>query len=143
MGNSLPASRAQSGGEIARRNKRSDFENLPSRNRLCVGERQNESLRPFRVRTRKAEAAVTKSPEDGPRHALLGLINPGLGRCNEATAEGKRAVELSPESKDAFDGPILAVSRARISVRCRDYPTALDLLERSLGIPAGITVAEL
>jgi serine/threonine-protein kinase len=91
----------------------------------------------------KAETAVNESPQDGPRHALLGLIDSALGRCDEAAAEGKRAVELLPESRDAFDGPILAVSRARISVRCRDYKTALDLLERSLSIPAGITVAEL
>jgi hypothetical protein len=67
----------------------------------------------------------------------------GLDRCDEAVAEGKRAVELLPESRDSFDGPILAVTRARISVHCRDYTTALDLIERSLGIPAGITVAEL
>lgn len=65
------------------------------------------------------------------------------GRCDEAAAEGKRAVELLPETADAFDGPILAVSRARIAVLCGDQPTALALLERSLQIPAGITVQEL
>ena len=97
----------------------------------------------FEIARTKAESAVNESPEDGPRHALLGLIDAGLDRCEEAIVEGKRAVELLPESRDAFDGPILAVTRARISVHCRDYTTALDLLERSLGIPAGITVAEL
>src|SRR3954462_11215825 len=56
----------------------------------------------------KAEAAVRESPEDGPRHALLGLIYAGLGRFDDAKAEAKRAVDLLPESKDAFDGPILA-----------------------------------
>jgi TolB-like protein/Tfp pilus assembly protein PilF len=91
----------------------------------------------------QAEAAVRESPEDGPRHALLGLIYAGLGRCQEAAAEGRRAVELLPETTDAFDGPILAVTRARIAVRCGDYPSALDLLEHSLTIPAGITAHEL
>jgi TolB-like protein/Flp pilus assembly protein TadD len=91
----------------------------------------------------QAEAAVRESPEDGPRHALLGLIYAGLGRCAEAIAEGKRAVESLPDTKDAFDGPILAITRARISVMCGDHATALALIERSLQIPAGITVNEL
>jgi TolB-like protein/Flp pilus assembly protein TadD len=91
----------------------------------------------------EAEVAVRESPEDGPRHAFLGLVYAGLGRCEEATAEGKRAAELLPETKDAFDGPILAVSRARVAVRCGDHASALGLLEHSLRIPAGITVPEL
>ena len=91
----------------------------------------------------KAEKAVQESPDDGPRHALLGLIYAGLGRCGEAVAEGKHAVELLPESKDAFDGPILVMSRARISMICRDFDTALALLDRSLQTPAGATAYEL
>jgi len=91
----------------------------------------------------KAENAVQESPEDGPRHALLGLIYAGLGRCEEAKAEAKRAVDLLPETKDAFDGPILVISRARIHMMCGDLDNALALLERSLQTPAGITIHEL
>ncbi|MGI8957501.1 MAG: TPR end-of-group domain-containing protein [Chthoniobacterales bacterium] len=71
------------------------------------------------------------------------MIYAGLGRCDEASAEGKCAVELLPESKDVFDGPILAVSRARIAVRRGDHASALSRLARSLQIKAGITLAEL
>jgi TolB-like protein/Flp pilus assembly protein TadD len=91
----------------------------------------------------KAESAVAESPEDGPRHALLGLIYAGLGRCEDALAEGKRAVELLPETKDAFDGPILVISRARIHLMCGDFDTALALLDRSLQTPSGVTIQEL
>lgn len=91
----------------------------------------------------KAESAVAESPEDGPRHALLGLIYAGLGRCEDALAEGKRAVELLPETKDAFDGPILVISRARINMMCGDFDTALALLDRSLQTPSGVTIQEL
>jgi len=91
----------------------------------------------------KAEKAVQESPDDGPRHALLGLIYAGLGRCDEAKAEAKRAVDLLPESKDAFDGPILAISRARIHMMCGDLDTAFALIERSLQTPSGITIPEL
>ncbi len=85
------------------------------------------------------EAKVQENPADAPRHALLGLIYAGLGRCEDAAVEGKRATELLPETKDAFDGPILTVTRARISVKCGDANTALGILEHSLEIPAGIT----
>ncbi|MEY2573318.1 MAG: hypothetical protein QOJ87_1531 [Verrucomicrobiota bacterium] len=97
----------------------------------------------FAAAQTKAEKAVQESPEDGPRHALLGLIYAGLGRCDEAKAEAKRAVDLLPESKDAFDGPILVMSRARIHMTCGDLDTAFALLEHSLQTPAGLTVHEL
>ena len=35
----------------------------------------------------------------------LALILAGFGQKEAAIAEGKRAVELLPESQDAFDGP--------------------------------------
>ncbi len=91
----------------------------------------------------KAEAAVQQSPEDAPRHVLLGLIYAGLGRCEDAKRTADRAAELLPESRDAFDGPLLAVSRARIYLMCGDREIALATLEQSLRTPAGITVSEL
>jgi tetratricopeptide (TPR) repeat protein len=91
----------------------------------------------------KAEKAVQESPEDGPRHALLGLVYAGLGRCQDAKDEAKRAVDLLPETKDAFDGPILVISRARIHMMCGDLDNALALLDRSLQTPSGVTIHEL
>jgi TolB-like protein/Tfp pilus assembly protein PilF len=91
----------------------------------------------------QAEAAVRENPGDAPRHVLLGLICAGLGRCEEALQLGDRAIELLPDRRDAFDGPLLAVSRARIHCMCGDHETALAALERSLQTPAGITLAEL
>ena len=57
--------------------------------------------------------------------------------------EAKRAVDLLPESRDAFDGPILVSSRARIHMMCGDLDTAFALLEHSLQTPSGVTVHEL
>jgi hypothetical protein len=74
---------------------------------------------------------------------LLGLIYAGLGLCDEAKAEAKRAVDLLPETKDAFDGPILVISRARIHMMCGDLDTAFALLDRSLQTPSGVTIHEL
>jgi TolB-like protein/Flp pilus assembly protein TadD len=97
----------------------------------------------YLIACEKAEKAVQETPEDGPRHALLGLIYAGLGRCEEAKAEAKRAVDLLPETKDAFDGPILAITRARIYMMCGDLDNAFALLDRSLQTPSGITTQEL
>lgn len=90
-----------------------------------------------------AERAVTDSPTDPSRHALLGLIYAGLGRNDEALREGNRAVEILPETKDAFGGPIFTVSLARIHTLVGNQDQAIALLERSLRTPNGITAAEL
>ena len=52
-------------------------------------------------------------------------------------------MELLPETKDAFDGPILVISRARVSLMCGDLDTALALLDRSLQTASGVTLPEL
>ena len=57
---------------------------------------------------------LREAPEDAARHAQHGLILAALGRKQEAIAEGKRAVELLPESQDAFDGPKITASLAQI-----------------------------
>lgn len=77
------------------------------------------------------------------RHALLGLIYAGLGRCAEPTSEGKRAVDLLPEGADAFDGPILSISRARIKIACGENDFAFQLPERLLAVSCGTTLPEL
>ena len=97
----------------------------------------------FEAAREKAEAAVAASPEDGPRHVYLALIYAGLGRCDEAKREAQRAVDLLPETRDAFDGPILVISRARVHMMCGDLDTAFSLLDHSLQTPSGATVNEL
>ncbi len=81
--------------------------------------------------------AIQRTPEtpDPNGTILLTRYNYEMFRRNFA--------QLLPETKDAFDGPILSVSRARISVKCGDADMALRILERSLEISAGITVPEL
>src|SRR5205823_9710897 len=60
------------------------------------------------------EQLIRESPDDAARHAMLGQILAALGQNDSAIAEGKRAVELQPESQDAFDGPQVSVSLAQI-----------------------------
>src|SRR6476660_8747969 len=48
---------------------------------------------------------VNEQPGFGPPLCILGLIDAALGRKEEALAEGRRAVELMPVTKDATNGP--------------------------------------
>ena len=90
-----------------------------------------------------AERALADSPGDAARHALVGLIQAGLGRNEEAVRAGRRAVEILPESKDALNGPIVTISLGRILAKTGAHDEAVALLQRSLTIPGGITVNEL
>ena len=90
-----------------------------------------------------AQRALVEAPGDASRHALMGLIEAGLGRKEEAVRSGERAVELLPETVDAFDGPILVISLARIYTFVGEHEMAISRLEHSLSTPAGVTVNEL
>ena len=50
------------------------------------------------------EKRVQEQPEWGPALCVLGLIDAGLGRKEDALREGRRAVELLPAKKDALNG---------------------------------------
>jgi TolB-like protein/Flp pilus assembly protein TadD len=87
-----------------------------------------------------AEQLVRESPEDATRHGQLGFILAGLGRKEEAIREGKRAVELLPESQDAFDGPEATAALAQIYAWTGERDQAFSLLDHLLIIPNGLTV---
>jgi TolB-like protein/Flp pilus assembly protein TadD len=87
-----------------------------------------------------AEKSLRESPNDASRHVTLGFILAGIGQKNAAIAEGKRAVELLPESQDAFDGPKMNVHLAQIYAWTGENDQALELLDRSLNTPNGVTV---
>jgi tetratricopeptide (TPR) repeat protein len=88
-----------------------------------------------------AEKAVREGPDDASRHVTLGLILAGLGEKELAIAEGRRAVELLPESEDALDGPKMSVALAQIYAWTGESDQALQLIDRSLSTPNGITVS--
>jgi TolB-like protein/Flp pilus assembly protein TadD len=87
-----------------------------------------------------AENAVREGPDDASRHVTLGLILAGLGEKELAIAEGKRAVQLLPESQDALDGPKVTLALAQIYAWTGETDEAFQLLDRSLTTPNGITV---
>ena len=84
------------------------------------------------------EAAVKQAPESAERHASLGWLYALMGRKNDAIAEGKRAVELKPESKDAVDGSLMNGYLALIYARVGENDLAIPLIERLLTTPGAV-----
>jgi TolB-like protein/Flp pilus assembly protein TadD len=87
-----------------------------------------------------AEQLLHESPDDAPRHALLGEILAALGQKDAAISEGKRATELLPESQDAYDGPQISAALAEIYAWTGENDQALGLLDHLLQTPSGVTV---
>jgi serine/threonine-protein kinase len=88
-----------------------------------------------------SEQAVRESPNDPTRHIQLGAILAGLGRKDDAIREGQRAAELLPESRDALDGPQITIGLAQIYAWTGEKDQAFQLIDHSLSIPGGISVA--
>jgi TolB-like protein/class 3 adenylate cyclase len=68
----------------------------------------------FTAARNEVAKTVEKQPDFAAGLSLLGMIDAGLGRKEEALREGRRACELLPISKDAIDGVALAVNLAQI-----------------------------
>ena len=90
-----------------------------------------------------AERLVRDAPNDPGRRAQLGAVFAGLGKKEEAITEGKKAMELLPESEDAFDGPQGTAALAEIYAWVGEHDEALRLIDHLLAIPSGLTVPTL
>jgi len=86
---------------------------------------------------------VQEAPDDASRHAMRGFVLAMLGRKEDAISEGTRAMQLKPESKDAFDGPMYTIAMAQIYTWTGDKDQALQLIEKSLDTPNGLTASTL
>jgi TolB-like protein/Tfp pilus assembly protein PilF len=87
-----------------------------------------------------SDQLLRAAPANPERHGQHGLILAGLGQKQEAIAEGKRAVELLPESEDAFDGPQITATLAQIYAWTDEFDEAFRLLDHLLVVPNGLNV---
>jgi TolB-like protein len=68
----------------------------------------------FTAARREVEGTVESQPDFAAAFSLLGMIDAGLGRKEEAIREGLHGSQLLPVSKDAIDGVDLAINLAQI-----------------------------
>jgi serine/threonine-protein kinase len=87
-----------------------------------------------------AEKLVREAPGDAARHGQLGAALAGMGLKEDAINEGKKAVELVPESEDAFDGPKATAALAEIYAWVGENDEALRLIDHLLQVPSFMSV---
>src|SRR4029453_2815060 len=87
-----------------------------------------------------AEKLLREAPGDAARHGQLGAVLAGMGLKEDAINEGKKAVELVPESEDAFDGPKATAALAEIYAWVGDNDEALCLIDHLLQVPSFMSV---
>ena len=86
---------------------------------------------------------VNAQPDYGPALCVLGLIDAGLGRKDDALREGRRAAELMPPSKDSINGALIMRQLAVIYAWVGEKELAIDQLERSAQVPGSLTYGQL
>jgi len=77
------------------------------------------------------EKAVEAQPDFGPPLCVLGVIDAGLGRKEEALREGRRAIELMPVERDAINGPHMIEYFAVIAAWVGEKGLACQQLEKA------------
>jgi tetratricopeptide (TPR) repeat protein len=89
------------------------------------------------------EKIIQAQPNYGPALCVLGLIDAGLGRKEEALREGWWAVELLPVKKDAVGGAEIVKYLAVIAAWVDDKDLACEQLAIATGRPSPISYGQL
>jgi serine/threonine-protein kinase len=97
----------------------------------------------FTAARAEQEQIVQLQPNYGPALCVLGLIDAGLGRKEEALREGQRAVELVPAEKDALVGPNMIKYLAMIAAWVGDKDLAYEQLAIAIRPPSTISYGQL
>jgi len=85
----------------------------------------------------KMQIALRERPDDQNLHVILAFALAGVGEKDAALAEGHRAVDLLPVSRDALNGPVYPTLLARLCAQLGDKDQAIDLIKQMLAVPAG------
>ena len=107
----------------------------------CIDLAKDENVQAqsfFEIARPVMEAEMIAHPDNALRHARLGLLYAYMGRKADAIREGKRAMELKPVSRDAFDGPEQLANLALIYARVGDNDKAISMIEKLLRMPGGV-----
>jgi tetratricopeptide (TPR) repeat protein len=104
---------------------------------------EEEARLAFTAARAEQERIVQADPNFGPAWCVLGLIDAGLGRRDEALREGRRAVELLPAEKDALGGPVMIKYLALIAAWTGDKDLACEQLAIAVRPPSTISYGQL
>jgi TolB-like protein/Flp pilus assembly protein TadD len=100
----------------------------------------------FSAARTEQEKFVRAQPDEWTQSSALcslGLIDAALGRKQEALSEGRRAVELTPITKDALNGTDISYFYAAICAQVGERDLAIEQLKTLAQIPAGASYGDL
>ena len=104
---------------------------------------ETKSQAAFAAARAKQEKLVQQQPNWGPALCVLGLIDAGLGRKEEALQEGRRAIELLPVAKDSINGAHMIEYYAMMAAWVGDKDLACEQLAKAIKLPGTISYGQL
>jgi tetratricopeptide (TPR) repeat protein len=97
----------------------------------------------FTAARAEVEKIVREQPDYAEAHGVLGLIDAGLGRKEEAVRKGERAMALLPLEKDAINGALLSECLAVIYAWVGETDRALKQLAMMVKTPGDLSFGQL
>jgi TolB-like protein len=97
----------------------------------------------FRSARADIEKTLAAQPDLAIAQSMLGEIDAGLGRREDALREGRRAGELLPLTKDAVDGAVIAVNLAQILAWTGEKAAAVEQIAAVERVPNYLTYGDL
>ena len=102
-----------------------------------------EARAAFTTARKQQQETVRAQPENAPALCVLGLIDAGLGRKEEALREGRRSLDLLPVERDSLAGADLIIGFAIICAWTGESDLALQKLAIAAKMPTLISYGEL
>jgi serine/threonine protein kinase/Tfp pilus assembly protein PilF len=119
-----------------------DFSDAPKtfyQGRIALARGEIESAQSYFAAARPdIEKGVRDDPGDADRHRRLGLLYAYMQRRDDAIRESIRAVEIEPESQNAFHGALYAANLALVYALIGEPDHAITLIERLLSTPGAV-----
>jgi TolB-like protein/Tfp pilus assembly protein PilF len=94
-----------------------------------------QAQRAFDAARTEVASSLKQTPDLPGGISLLGLIDAGLGRKEDAIREGRRACDLLPMDKDALDGVVISANLAQIYTWTGETELAIAQLETVERVP--------
>ena len=90
--------------------------------------------------TRKIlETRLQQKPDDARTLAVLAQVDAGLGKKSDAISEARRAVELMPVSRDAYDAALVLQGLAQVYTWTGDPILVVQTLQKIMAMPGYLT----
>jgi len=122
---------------------------IPFPNTWCEGlvARMRGDQQAARAAFLKARTELEKMLREQPDYAealcALGVVDAALGNKDNAIGEGRRAVELTPVSKNAIEGSLLIKYLAAIYAWTGEKDSAFQQLDKAVQLPGYLSYGEL